>query len=158
MLQRRIWSLIFASAFLTPAQHAFLEDHKPCRPCVPSPSPRIRLPVRSWSKGMTAAPASPLHHRVGAKISYSWGLNFQLDEDSIPNANCTVDTRSFPQEHRPGQVQRCPLRSTRLSRARAWLAKRLTESSWILLAGSLQREGVTQLRRLLQILLLFYSV
>lgn len=42
------------------------------------------------------------------EISYIWGLAFQLDEENMPNANCTVehDTRSFPQERRPCQVQR----------------------------------------------------
>lgn len=43
-----------------------------------------------------------------AEISYIWGLDFQLDEEYTPNANCAVerDTRSFPQERRPCQVQK----------------------------------------------------
>lgn len=46
---------------------------------------------------MTAAPTSPLHYWGEAEISHVWGLTFQLDEENIPNANCTVeyDSRSF---------------------------------------------------------------
>lgn len=55
---------------------------------------------------MTEAPASPLHYwGGGAEISHVWGLTFQLDEENIFNANCTVeyDSRSFLRSTAPAK-------------------------------------------------------